>query len=314
MPHYKQTLFWAFVLLFFTASAQAAVIYLKDGGQVRGTVVSATARDIQVHTAEGIQDISTDRIARIDYADTAAPQETPAPSSVAPPAPVPIMMAPPPYRRVLLEPPAENLRQMFSLGFGLAAPLSRVDFSSTGGGSDSNGDAGVLLGAHYHYSLTPRLAVGASSEWFHRGAYGSRSLLPDSETDVSGNTVLLLGTLKLSLIDRGPVRPYVLGGLGGNRTSTAIDATPRRGFGWSDTGTSETRTLVDESHWGFASSLRFGVDFALYGPSFFTIEAGWTRLANASYSATAAGQDLGLNSVTGNQDILLVSARWGWRF
>jgi hypothetical protein len=93
-----------------------------------------------------------------------------------------------------------------------------------------------------------------------------------------------------------------------------IEATPNVGFGWTDTDSAETRTLVDDSRWGFASTVRMGVDFALADPSVFSLELGWTRLANPSYQATRAGQDLGLNSVTGNQDALAFAARWGWRF
>src|SRR5689334_3018076 len=49
------------------ASVDAATIYLKDGSQLKGTVVGATARDVDLYTQDGTLHISTDRILRVDY-------------------------------------------------------------------------------------------------------------------------------------------------------------------------------------------------------------------------------------------------------
>src|SRR4051812_29443907 len=84
----KIILFAAFVWVFSAASAHAAVVYLKDGGTLRGTIVSATAGDVQLHTDQGAVTISTDRIQRIDYNDDGpqapAPSETPPPQRSSP--------------------------------------------------------------------------------------------------------------------------------------------------------------------------------------------------------------------------------------
>jgi hypothetical protein len=138
--------------------------------------------------------------------------------------------------------------------------------------------------------------------------------LPSASTDVYGHTMLLLATLRYSLINKGRARPFFLAGVGTNRTSTIIDATPEGGFAWSDTNTAETRTLVDETRWGLATTARFGIDFLLADPALFSIELGWTGLHNSDYSATTAGRDLGLEKVKGDIDMLTVAARWGWKF
>jgi opacity protein-like surface antigen len=306
----KRTLLLLSIFFWMSTAAQAAVVYLKDGSQVRGTIVGGTARELQVHTPDGTLTIATDRIQRIDYAETApaaAPAPTPTPS-----APLTSTVEPLSYARRPAEP--DPTRQYFSMALGVAAPLSRVDFGSTGGGTDANGGAGVLLGGQYLADVAPRLGLGMNFEYFHRGATGSQSLLPAATTDVNGNTMLLLATMKYSFTDRGLVRPYVMGGVGGNYTSTVIDATPNPGFGWDDTDTWETRTLVDDAHWGFASTARFGVDFSVADPTIFSLELGWTRLANATYAATPRGREVGLESVNGNQNVLAFAARWGWRF
>lgn len=295
-----------------SASANAAIVYLKDGSQVRGTVVAATAQDLQLHTPDGTLNIAADRILRVDYAESATPAAPEAPSSQIGGPPARDVRRSGPRRRPAPE-PEEETSQLFSLGFGFSAPLSRVDFSSTGGGRGDNGDSGLYLGAQYLHDVSPRLGAGFNIEYLGRSPSGSQSLLPEANTDVSGNTLLLLATMKFSFTDRGAVRPFVLAGLGANQTSTIVEATPNEGFGWSDTNTGETRTLVDDSHWGLATTARLGLDF-MFDPSIFTLEFGWNGLTNANAQATRAGRDLGLDHVTGNLSALTFAARWGWRF
>lgn len=301
----KSILLLALIVALATPSS-AAIIYLKDGSRVRGTVVSATARDLRVHTDNGTLTIDVEKISRVDYTETAAPEGGP-PSEPSTPVRRARMDAAPERAR-------EDLRQMFSINLGFANPLSRVDFSSTGGGTGDNGDTGFVLGTQYHYFTSPRLGVGMNLEYVNRSRNSSQSLLPSANTDVHGSSLLLLGTLRYSLSTRGTVRPYLLAGLGTNRTSTIAEATPNAGFAWSDTSTNETRTLVDDSRWGLATTARFGLDFMLADPASFSLEFGWTGISNSDYTATVAGKDLGLEKVKGDLDLLTVAARWGWRF
>ncbi len=287
----------------------AAVVYLKDGSQVRGTIVSATARTVRLHTANGELNIQADDIRRVDYAED-EPQVVPTASGPANPVEPRVHHG----RRDEAEDDESSENQMFSLGFGFANPLSRVSLASTGGGSGDNGDAGLLLSTQYHYFLTPRFALGADLEFMNRGRTASQSMLPAADTSVFGHSTVLMATARYSLTNRGTARPYILAGIGSNKTATIIEATPNPGFGWSDTSTTETRTLVDENHWGLASTARFGIDFMLADPALFSLEFGWTEMSNSQYNATRSGQDLGLEHVTGNLSILTVGARWGWRF
>ena len=300
---------FVFAFLFLIAPAavsQAATIYLRDNTQIKGTVVSATARDIQVHTDSGTVTLTTDRIDRIQYADTESPPVSAAPAATyVPPEP--------PRARFYGWPSDGPLRQAVSLGLGAAIPLSRVNFSPTGGGTDTNGSVGLMVSGRYFYNFLPRLSIGPDISFFHRGHSESQSLLPSTNTDVFGNTLLLLVNGKFALVDDGPIRPYLLGGVGGNRTSTIAEATPNPGFGWSDTNTFETRTLVDDAHWGFASQAAFGIDFPMVESSLFGLEFAWVYLDNSTYGATSAGQDVGLTSLTGSQHFFTVTGRWSWR-
>lgn len=298
--------YWLIAALAVSAGpVEAATVYLRNGTQIQGTIVSATAGDVQVHTNSGTQSLSTDQIERIDYAGVApaSADSTSQPS---------VVLRNRRYNELYRE--QAYGKQLFSLGFGAGIPLSRIDFRETGGGSDINGNSGLLIGTQYFYSLTPHLAAGMNMEYINRAPRDSQSLLPESDTAVSGDSLLLIPTLKFSLVDRGDVRPYLLAGIGANRTSTVVESSPNPGFEWSDTHTAETRTLVDDAKWGVASTLRVGVDFDVMNPSVFSFECGWTRLSNATFGATPAGQALGLSSITGNQNVMTIAARWGWKF
>ncbi|HVE13685.1 MAG TPA: outer membrane beta-barrel protein [Elusimicrobiota bacterium] len=296
-----------------SAAADAAVIYLKDGTQLKGTIVGATARDVTIYTANGTQRVDTARILRVDYSEGEA---APAPAPTPAPAPAP----PPPtryrYRGYAPEAPAsdEDRRQLFSIGMGLAAPLSRVELSGVGGGSSVNGDPGFRIDAQYLYYTTPRLGLGAEWSYFNRSSTDSQSLLSNAFSSVSGDSVLLMGVAKYTLADRGWTRPYVLAGAGAHHTSTTIDSTPNPGFAWSDTSTDETRRVVDDSIWGFAATARAGLDFGFTDPWLLSFEIGWTGLEGRTRRVTQGARSVGIGATSGPIDVLTVSGRWGWRF
>lgn len=299
------------LVLFATVSAapvEAAIVYLKDGSRLQGTVVSATAAEVQLYTGAGTIDIDAARIARIDYADA-----QPAPPRAQPPA-APEYPEPSVYHEPGFHPwEPRPARDMLSIDVGLAAPISGVDFSAVGGGTGGNGDVGPLVGVEYLHSVTRLLSVGADFEYMYRSQTQSPNLLPGAITNVSGNTEMLLAVAKLSLTDRGRARPYLLGGLGVDNTSTNIESTPQPGYVWPD-GSNNTHDLVDASSWGLASTLRIGIDFNVYDPVVFSVEMGWTELDNGRIPATSQGQQIGLAGLSGPLDFFTVAGRWGWRF
>jgi hypothetical protein len=96
--------------------------------------------------------------------------------------------------------------------------------------------------------------------------------------------------------------------------STTIDATPLPGYYWPDTGTNEPRRLINDSAWVFSSTLRLGIDFHVFSPSVFGLEAGWNWLSGAGYAATPQGKALGLSEVSAPLSTFVFAARFGWRF
>ena len=299
----KKILF-AFFLAFAAAAARADTVILREGGRLEGKVVSATDREVVLDTSAGRVRVDAGRVESIDYARGAAMTPAPAP----PPSEYRVTRRP---RRE--EPLFEPRQQSLSLDFGLAAPLSGVNFSGAGG-SASNGDVGPLIGVQYLYYTSPRLAWGLELNYYYRSETDSPNLLTNSFAHVFGDSLLLLGDFKYSLTDEGSVRPYILLSAGGHRTTTTIDAVPNSGFIWSDTQTNEWRRVVDSSTWGPAAAVRLGLDFGFADPAVFGLEAGWTGLWNAGYQPTGQGQALGISGASGMLSYFTLAGRWGWTF
>lgn len=290
----------AALFLSLSGAASAAIVHLRDGGKLEGTIVSATARSLTLHDGSGTREIETGRILRIEY----APESPLAPSPPEPPGP-----------RTLDE--GVRLRDgddSVGVELGLNAPLSRLRFHSIGGGGGVNGDPGALLGAQWLHRLDPLLEIGAGVHYAQRSGTSALRLLPNAEASVHGDSLLLLALLKRYLRSQGSVRPYLLAGAGGHRTSTVVDAAPLFGFAWSDTQTDETRRLVDDAHWGVAALGRLGLEFSTFDPTLFSVEAGWTGASKAHYAAAPQGRALGLDGVAEPLHVFQLAARWAWRF
>jgi len=323
----KNLVLWAGVLVCFSPLASAATIYLKDGSQVRGTVVGATALDVQVQTDNGAVRIETDRIQRIDYSE-AAPAPTPTRTVAPAPAPtpsarpeVPYEEPPSPYparrrwrRMEVQEPDYGDMKDSFSFDFGLASPMTRIGPDRTGGSSVLNGDSGARFGVEYLHEIGSRLSAGVDVHIFDRNSIDDNGLVPIAHSEISGDTFMTLAVLKYSLSSNRFVRPYVLAGVGPEYTSLVIDARPNGDYIWPDTGTWEPRRLMDDAKWGVGSRAALGLDFHPDAPFVTALEIGWIGAYNGRYKGTPDGQYMGLHSVTGSLSALSITARWGWRF
>lgn len=285
------------------APAGAAIVLLKDGARIEGTVLSATPKELVIQTPAGTRRVDASLVRSVEYETAAPPRAVPAPAPAYPAAP----------RK---EPWRSGTDNLFSFGFGLAAPLSDVDFGAIGGGRANDGDLGPLFGVRYLRSLTPRFAAGADFDYLHRSATNSPGLLPLADASVSGDNLLFMGIARWHMIEHGTARPYLLAGAGLSRSWTRIEAAPIPGFAWTDTNTDEVRRLVDDAVWAFAGTARLGLDLSwdFADPAVFSLEAGWTSLQRRSYAATRSGRDLGLESVSSRLNLFTFAARWSWRW
>jgi opacity protein-like surface antigen len=294
------------LVLILAAPAHAAVVRLKDGGRVEGTVMSTTAREVLVQTSGGPRRIDAALVQSIEYESGAAPATTVVPSRSEPVGAGESVYATAPH----------DEKNLLSFALGLAAPLSDVNFAPIGGGSANNGDLGPLIGIRYLRSLSRRFAAGVDFEYLHRSGTDSPSLLPLANASVFGDNLVFMGIARWHMTDGGRVRPYLLGGAGVSRSWTKIDAAPITGFTWTDTNTDEVRRLVDDAAWAFASTARVGVDFDwdFAEPAIFSLEAGWTGLESKRFGATRSGRDLGIEAVSGRLNFFVLAARWSVRW
>lgn len=292
------------LLLAAASASNAAIVRLKDGGRVEGTVLSATPQEVTIQTPGGARRIDAGAIQSIEYETAPSSFETRATGTGV------VVGSGEPL------PSHHDDKNLLSFALGMSAPLSDVNFGSIGGGSASNGDLGALIGIRYLRALNGSLAAGADFEYIHRGGTRSPGLLPRADASVYGDNLMFMGLLRWHLIARGAVRPYLLGGAGVSRSSTRIDAAPNPGFAWTDTNTDEARRLIDGTAWAPAGTVRLGVDFdwEFAEPAVFGLEAGWTGVGDRRYAATASGRDLGLTSVEGRLSLFVLAARWSLRW
>jgi hypothetical protein len=287
----------SFFLALAATAARADTVILKEGGRLDGKVISATDREVVLDGAAGRVRIDASRVQSIDYSTGGA--LTPAPA----PAPYEYRVT---RRRRRMEPLYEPPQQALSIDFGLAAPLNSVN--GPNGGSANNGDVGPLIGLQYLYYASPNIAWGLEVNYLNRSNTDSQGLAPNSYAHVYGDSLLLLADLKLSLTDRGPVRPFLLLAGGGHNTTTTINVYPNQGY------PGYPITAVNDSTWGPAASVRLGLDFGFVDPRVFSIEAGWTGLWHAGYQPTTAGQSMGFPGSSGMLNYFTFAGRFGFTF
>ena len=281
------------------APVRADTVTTLDGGRLEGRVVRRTPSEVEMIVGGERVSIGADKIRSVDYDVAGAAAAPPADGGF-----------PGPHRPAN---PFGTDADVLSLEFGAADPLSRVRLSGSGGGSAADGEAGLSTGLQYLHYPTPRAGFGLAVRWYDRAAARSSDLLPASDARVYGDTFLVMGAAKFVLSERGWTRPYALLGAGAHWTSMEIDARPRQGAVWADTGTSEQRRLVNDAQWGPAFSASLGLDLGYPNLDVVSIEAGWTVLGGATYRATDAGRAAGVTGTSGPMNFFTLSARLGFR-
>lgn len=160
-------------------------------------------------------------------------------------------------------------------------------------------DSGGLIGGQflYYISDSPCVALGVDISHASLDDHNSFLLLPNRATTSSADYTAGLFVARLAY-PKGRFRPYVQGGLGAQHTTVTLNGTPFNST-WSDTGTTETRSLMDDGHVGAA--LEGGVGAYVYFTERFFIgaEYKWVGFIGKDFDPTAAGAHEGLLSSTG---------------
>ncbi|HVE12295.1 MAG TPA: outer membrane beta-barrel protein [Elusimicrobiota bacterium] len=177
-----------------------------------------------------------------------------------------------------------------SLGLGAGMPVSDLDLSAIGGGSQSPGEAGLAVDGRYLYQAGQHLAVGGE---LGRMGFPDRTFVgPRLAGTVHSELVTLQALARYLFLPDKDISPYLIGGLGVNRFSAKV----RETFDPGDV------RLDSDSH-GAVFSAGAGVEAAVAKSAFVGAELRW-------FLATIDSGDFG----TGTLHALNIGARAGYRF
>jgi opacity protein-like surface antigen len=176
--------------------------------------------------------------------------------------------------------------------------------------------SGGTFGAGYLYYLSSKLGLGARVSYVTTGDESVSNLITafnGIQSETSAKALLLMAQAKYSFRVDKTVMPYIGIGLGMHHSQRKMTAQPNNAFVWSDTSTSEERTLVDGSASAFAAGYDVGLDFRLGERTLLGIEGRVTYLGDADYGQTAQGAALGA-SMDSKATLIDFLIKLGYRF
>lgn len=304
-----KTLQLACLFLGIAAATNAETIYLQDGTTVVGTVTSSDATNVVVKTSYGTARLLRSKIDRIEYAkkpDAAAAPAPAASTTTVAAAPVP---AP-----TTADPAAINLGNRFlAFNLGFANPLATIDFTALGGGRDRVGTVGGEFDLEAVYMKTRSFGYGIEAAYMAPGQMKSTALVGGANTTINTSSFIFEGLVRWVLSPDAPGHAYLVAGLGLGSTSMQINSTPAPGNVWLVTGTNETRTIINGTSTGLATSFRAGFELPVNSSLMLGAETGFF-LSSYRYTATSIGQFMGLGGLSGTAAYWTVSGRAVWRF
>jgi|GEM_PF-2500579 len=184
----------------------------------------------------------------------------------------------------------------FSAEAGGFLPLTRITID----GTDSLAGPGYAFGAQYLRRAggdllrqeNPSAAFGVGLERLSGGSHASSTLITNGFTTSQFDSTVLMLLGRLSA-DEGRYRLHLLGGLGLHWTNIQINSTPQPGFAWADTGTTETRSVVNSTKSAAALMLQPGFDAQVTDSVWVGAGLAYVFLGPATYDPSPQAQSLG---------------------
>lgn len=139
------------------------------------------------------------------------------------------------------------------------------------------------------------------------------NLVPNTRTTRAIASSSILGVARIGQLD-GDLRPYFLIGFGIHFTNVRLDASPKAGFGWADTGTTEQRTVMDADGRAMAIKISAGADYAVTDHFLAGGFLAYNNMGGASYDVTSAGKALGLSGRSGSMTAITFGISLTGRF
>jgi hypothetical protein len=146
--------------------------------------------------------------------------------------------------------PSARADENYSIGLGRPQALKDHGFSSIAA-------PGVALGGEYIHQFSSPFGIGVQADLmnFKKKASDIDGVLTEGQTKATA----FAAVLKFSPLYDGAFSPYLLGGAGLHLFSVKLDAQPKTGFVWADTGTAEKRSYT-RNDMGFLYMLGFGAE------------------------------------------------------
>jgi hypothetical protein len=190
---------------------------------------------------------------------------------------------------------------MFQIYGGGAALAGRYHQPGVNKDEQDYADGGGVIGGQFLYFVTDKPCLALGFDISHAGFddHDSSQLLANRFTSSSADSTAGLFIARLSY-PKGHVRPYIQGGIGAHHTSLSLDGTPINGSTWSDTPTTETRSLLDDGHMGVAAEGAIGVYFYFTERFFLGVEYKEVDLLGKDFVPTNAGVREGLLNPDGS--------------
>jgi hypothetical protein len=202
----------------------------------------------------------------------------------------------------------------FHIGGGSTQNEFEWSSSSPDGRDEEAADGGPAGGGQYVYYLHASPGIGIGFDISHTGLkdHSASQVFPnlDSNSNFKPTTFLAIGKLAYP---RGMFRPYLLGGIGLHSTDMLLELTPNNAT-WADTGTTETRRVIDGSGNGFAAALGVGLDWFPIETLFFGLELRTTYLGSSGYGVTSEGRRIGFTEAEGDLSFSNIFLRAGFKF
>lgn len=291
-----------------STSAHAGIIVLKDGSNLHGIVMATDADTVTLQVVKRlIEDIdysvvpgtSTSRqeIQSVDGRSNNCPQgQVFRDNSCYPINPLLGRKAPIPQNQESqsrdIERPLPGSRSEFHVNVGGFIPLAKLSIQ----GSDNLAGPGYAFGAQYFRQTGSRVSPGLEIEKLAAGQHNSPTLITNGNTNSQFDSVTLMALIRLSPAE-GDIRRYVIAGIGFHSTSIEINSSPQAGFAWTDTHTTETRSLVNSTKSALAFTLQAGANFMINDSVSYGVGVAYYYLASTTYSATPAAQLFGLEGI-----------------
>ncbi len=210
----------------------------------------------------------------------------------------------------LLGSPCRATVNQIEFNLGRGSPLSSIQ---AGGSSDRAGSRGTEWSADFLHQANPRLYWGLGGGQFRSNDHVSQTFVPNALSTISSraSTILILSRTDLSFGSK--YVPYMIAGVGWTRHSLLVAAVP--GAPWTDTGTSESRTLLEESKNTLGYAYGLGLDYALSDGLFIGVEARYQGSLKNTFAFVPTGvAATGQTSVQTSLNLFTAGVKAGFKY